>query len=605
MTTGVSSFTKTAAASVQRVNTRIDNSFSKLSNLSQLLLGLSVGAIFTTAITDLKNYEDGIASFRTIVSDLNDKEFEAYRKGIGDVAKDTKKSTVDVAMSFEKIAGLNATFAETATGLSTVSKAAIVLSKASKDELGSSTESLVGIMNQFSFGAEEADRVINVLAAGQAVGAASITQTAESFVNFGSVAKGANISLETSVGLIQTLGKYSIFGSEAGNKLKSSITKLQQAGLGYASGQFSINDALAEANAKMAKLSTAKQKDAYITKTFGLENLAAGRILLSNIDTIDSYTKGVTGTTEAQKAAEINSATLSTKIEELKTSFTNLLTTNENTVAGLNIAKNVLGFVADNMDMVVTGALVLIGAYVALKAIVLATNIATFASSVALGIQNAALKRSIFFVEGNVVAKTTDTIVTYAMAAAAWVATTAATAFAIAVNLGLWPILAIIAAIVAIIAIFYYWDEIVAWFSKQWETFTNWIGELWDGLVSWFEEFSFADFFMNIGQSIINFMLQPLKSVLELLALLPGAVGGAAQMGLDKLNEMSNLSVLLGTENEQVSSPEVVNAQNQQSNRMNGNIDINVKDKGNNVDNTSFGGFNGIPVNLTPTQGAF
>ena len=100
-------------------------------------------------------------------------------------------------------------------------------------------------------------------------------------------------------------------------------------------------------------------------------------------------------------------------------------------------------------------------------------------------------------------------------------------------------------------------------------------------------------------------MLQPLKSVLELLALLPGAVGGAAQMGLDKLNEMSNLSVLLGTENEQVSSPEVVNAQNQQSNRMNGNIDINVKDKGNNVDNTSFGGFNGIPVNLTPTQGAF
>ena len=625
MTSGVTGFTKTTASAVQRVNNRIDSSFSKLSNMSALLLGVSAGAIFGSAINDLKAYEDGVASFRTIVSDLNDKEFAVYRKGIGDVAKDTKKSTVDVAMSFEKIAGLNATFAETATGLSAVSKAAIVLSKASKDELGTSTESLVGIMNQFSFGALEADRVINVLAAGQAVGAASITQTAESFVNFGSVAKGANISLETSVGLIQTLGKYSIFGSEAGNKLKSSITKLQQAGLGYASGQFSINDALAEANAKMGKLSTAKEKDAYITKTFGLENLAAGRILLSNIDTIDNYTKGVTGTSEAQKAAEINSATLSTKIQELKNSFTNLITTNDNATTGVNLAKNALGFLADNMDIVVGSVLTLVFAYGAMKAIVLATNVATFLSSVALGVQNAALKRSIFFVEGNAVAKTADTVVTYAMAAATWVATTAATAFAFAVNLGLWPILAIIAAIVAIIAIFYYWDEIVAWFcdtfsseiaylkvafdlvmlgiTTAWDSTVNFILSIWEilkgawnAVVGFFSESGLGDFFKEVGRTILEFILAPIKSILELISMLPGGIGKMAGQGLELLNSLT-------VENQQVQSPEVVSAQNQQNNKVGGNIDINVKDKGGNIDSTKNNTYGFIPVNLTPTQG--
>jgi len=199
-------------------------------------IGFSVNAI--------KEYEDALASFHTIVGD--DKPFKIYTDEVNHVAKDTVKSSIDVAAAFEKIAGLNATFAETAEGIGAVSAAAITLAKASGDELGSSAESLVGIMNQFGFAAGEANRTINVLAAGAGVGAASITNTAESFVNFGSVAKGANISLEQSVGLIQTLGKFSVFGAEAGTKLRGSILKLQQAGVGYKSGQFQINDALEE-----------------------------------------------------------------------------------------------------------------------------------------------------------------------------------------------------------------------------------------------------------------------------------------------------------------------------------------------------------------------
>ena len=67
---------------------------------------------------------------------------------------------------------------------------------------------------------------------------------------------------------------------------------------------------------------------------------------------------------------------------------------------------------------------------------------------------------------------------------------------------------------------------------------------------------------------------------------------------------MSNLSVMLGRENSQVESPEVVNAQNSRANTLNGNINMTVNDRQNNIGaiQTDFGG---IPVNTTKTQGAF
>lgn len=578
MTSGVSTFTKTTGAAVSRVNTKIDGLFNKMGNISQLLLGLSFGAILGSAITDLKAYEDGVASFRTIVSDLSDKDFAKYTASINQVAKDTKKSTIDVVMSYEKIAGLNAKFAETSDGIAAISKASIVLSRASKDELGASTENLVGIMNQFSLGAKEADRVINVLAAGQAVGAASITQSAEAYKNFGSVAKGANITLEQSQALIQTLGKYSLFGAEAGTKLRGATLQLQKAGLGYKSGQFSINDALEDANEITKKLTTQRAKDTFILKTFGAENITAGKILLANIDTYKEFTKGVTGTSEAQKAAEINSNTLSEKINQLKASFTNYLTTNDETTTGLNLAKDAMGFLAENIDKVVLASLGIAGAVISIKAL-------SFAMSVGTGVMAAY-----------------NAVVTW-YSAVAVTATLTGSSFAAVIWATLAPILLVVAAIAAIIAIFIYWDEIVAWFSKQWETFTNFISALWTGIVTFFEEFSFVDFFRDIGQAIINWMLMPLKTVLKLVSLIPGSIGEAAKTGLDKLNEFTDLSNVIGSKKEVLQSPQEVQAQNQQSEagKFKGRLDINVNDPKKQV--TTESNFSGMPVNLSSTLG--
>lgn len=336
-------------------------------------LGLAFGG-FTLAReagATLLDFENNVASFRTIVSDLSDKDFEKYKSQIKSVAKETNASSVDIAKSFEGIAGLNAEFAETAEGLGKVSEATITLSKASKDDLETSTDNLVSIMNQFNLGAEEADRAINVLAAGQAVGAASISQLAESYKNVGSVASSANLNIEQSTGALETLGKFSLFGAEAGTKLRGVILQLQKANLGYESGQFNLNDALEEYNAKSVKMTSAKEKDALASKVFGAENITAGKILSANIPLIEKYTKGVTGTSEAQKASAINSDTLSQKWQELKNSLVNIVTSSSEAEGGVNLIKDALGALASNLPMIISLVTKLGVTWLAYKAIML------------------------------------------------------------------------------------------------------------------------------------------------------------------------------------------------------------------------------------------
>jgi TP901 family phage tail tape measure protein len=395
---------------------RWDRSFNRLtpgiSDATKQMFSFASAAAVAAGITagiafsgkSVMDYESAVASFRTIVSDLNDADFQKYKDKISEVAKSTNKSTIDTAQAFEKIAGLNAKFADTADSIGQVSKAAITLSKASGEELGTSAESLVGIMNQFSFAANQADRTINVLAAGAGVGAASIAQTSEAFVNFGSVAAGANISLEQSVGLVQTLGKYSVFGAEAGTKLRGAVLKLQKAGVGYASGQFQINDALEEARKKVDKLKTAKQKDAAILEMFGAENIATGRILLNSIDTYKEFTNQVTNTSEAQKQAALRSNTLSNKLDELKSAWVNMLTGSEKAGTGLEIVKNIIGKVSENLGTIVGFGAGIIGVFIAWKAVIIASKVAMVAYNIVLGINNALTGASAFTVMGNTVA---------------------------------------------------------------------------------------------------------------------------------------------------------------------------------------------------------
>jgi len=602
MTAGVSNFSKSTHSAIDRVNSKVNGLWSSMDGFSQLALGAGFVGLGAAGVKSVMEYEDALASFRTIVSDLSDKDFAKYSSAIGMVANETKKSTIDVAKSFEKIAGLNSTFAQTETGLAAVSKASITLSKASGDELGVAAENLVGIMNQFNLGAMESDRVINVLAAGQAVGAASITQSAEAYKNFGAVAKGANITLEESQALVQTLGKFNMFGAEAGTKLRGVTLQLQKAGLGYASGQFNINDALADAVKKTNSLRSAREKDAYILKTFGAENITAGKILLSNIDVYKDYVKGVTGTSEAQKAAKINTSTLSSKWDELKNSLINVLTTNDKTNGVLDTTKGVLGFISNNLSTILKVLGFVIAAFVTFKAIVLASTIISGAYNIALGVMGALSGKAAIGIGANNIALGAYRATLGIATAAQWAWNVAMTANP--VGLIIVGVAALIALIVSAIAYYDEWGAAILALMGPFGSIVNLIMSLrkhWDSIKEAFATGGIIAGFKRLGAVILDSVLYPIQQLLGMLAKIPGV----GSMLAPALKGVETLRKNLGVSDEkkvEIVAPKQEAMKQQSAGQLNGNINLNVNDKNKNISNVKTD-FSGIPVKTTSTIG--
>jgi|GEM_PF-2070093 len=587
MTRSVQSFTNRVQTGVGRANRLLNRLTPSIGGAGRQLLSYAsaagvAGAAFGLAgssAQSIMDYEDQVASFRTIVSDLNDTDFAKYESSMGKVATETKKSTIEVAQAYEKIAGLNSTLADTPEGIAEVSKQAIILSKASRDDLGTSAENLVGIMNQFNLGAKDSGRVINVLAAGQAVGAASITQSVEAYKNFGSVARGANITLEESMGLIQTLAGKMITGTEAGTGLKAVILRLQKAGLGYKTGVFNVNEALEQAKKNYDKLKTAKQKDAYLTDLIGENHINTGRILIDGTETYKKFTDGVTGTSEATKAAGINSNTLKGKIDELKSAWTNYITTSDDSKKSTDNIKEALGWLADNIAPVVKWVTIYFGTLMIVQEFIKLVTAAQWLWNIAMA----------------------------------------------ANPIGL--IIIGIAALVALIAgVIYYWDE---WGS----TVNRFMGPLgividlimtlkqnWDMIKKAFKEEGIIGGLKAIGRVILDVLLKPIQTVLGLLSNIPGLSNLAAKgiasiqgirdsLGVDSSEEWERKDKekrKIGAKVKKEALPSLfagtteaiyknINTQN--------SLDINVKDRQNILQVVNNGG-NKNNIRVTKTKGA-
>ena len=242
---------------------------------------------------------------------------------LADEAKKTGRamnmSATEMLGAYEKVGSLVPELLKNKEALAEVTKQAVLLSQASGGRLGlTETTAAVGsVMNQFNLSAGESARIVNVLAAAEVEGAAGTTDLTESFKNVGAVANSANVTFEQTSALLEVLASKQIVGAESGTKLRGSIIKLQDAGVGYQSGIFNINDALKELKTRIDSKSTAQQKDAEMMKVFGLENITVGKILLENISTYEELTKKITGTNTALEQAKIQTESASYEWKKL------------------------------------------------------------------------------------------------------------------------------------------------------------------------------------------------------------------------------------------------------------------------------------------------
>ncbi len=206
------------------------------------------------------------------------------------------------------------------SGLQTLQKNTITLSQAAGMSMNDAAIALAGTVNQFGLQAKEADRVINVLAAGSKYGAAEIVDLSQSFKVVGAAAAIAGLSVEGTAGAIEVLSKNNLKGAEAGTALRNILLKMQTT-LGVDFKETSLSSAL---DALKPKLNDAT----YLSKVFGMENIAAAQFLIKNSDAVAEMTAQVTDTNVAQEQAAIRTNTTQqmmarcqARIDDLKIGF--------------------------------------------------------------------------------------------------------------------------------------------------------------------------------------------------------------------------------------------------------------------------------------------
>jgi TP901 family phage tail tape measure protein len=601
-----------------------------LNYVSAASLGAAAFAGAKFGIDSVMDYETALHSLSAVTGESSDK----FKGQVEDIAKRSKKSAIDVASSFEVIGSAMSQYLDNPKALGQITEAGITLSKAARTELTPTLENLTSVMNQFKLGAEEANKTINILTAGEIVGSVSTAKVAEGLKEFGANAYGANVELSESVALIETLGKqmdHTKIAVGARNLLNVLATAKGLPKPALASLQkHNVNlnllmDKTKPLGVRLKELSKIQNDAIAVANVFGKENLTAGNVIFSNLKTYDEWEAKIRETNKAQEQAATNSDTLKNRVEEVKNSFVNWAVSGDSLNPTLTNVKDRLVWLADNIDLVITSVATFVKWFLIVRGTIWAAMIAMAAYNIILGIFAALNTSSAISLGTNTLALRAWYITTLVSEKAMWL--WAGVMKVVTAAQWLWnaamtanPIGLIIVGIAALIgfvvAIIYYWDE---WGS----TVVKFLGPLglvidfimtliknWDMVKKAFQEGGIKAGLMAIGRVLFDVMLKPVQMLLAALAKIPG-LSKLATNGLQNVTAMrAALDVQSSDSSENKSTPALSNPTVKQGQITNENVnttrnlvDINL--------NNPFGGSAGvqqrgplaIPVKVTPTNG--
>lgn len=259
----------------------------------------------TESVEAFKSFEDKSKNL-TALTGLKGDDIAYLEQRARDLAATATDTANEVLDAFTLMGSAKPELLKDKEALAETTEAALTLAAAAKMDAKSSVESLAATMNQFGAPAAEANRYINALAAGSQAGSAAVTDISKSIVKFGATASAANLSVEQSVGLIETLADKGIKGEVAGTALNSALLKLQV-------GVDQFNPKIVGMEQALDNLAAANLSTADMVGIFGRGNVVAGQILIENRKRFQELTSAVTGTSTAFEQAATNSDTLAVR----------------------------------------------------------------------------------------------------------------------------------------------------------------------------------------------------------------------------------------------------------------------------------------------------
>lgn len=285
---------------------------SVVASLTGLVLGLK-------ALRDEKNkLEDSQASLKSLTGldetsvDWLTKQAQKLSTTMTKEGLRVRQSTAEILDAYMLVGSAKAELLGSPEALAAVTEEAMRLQAAAGDiTLAEAVDAVTLSLNQFGAPAEDAARYVNVLAAGSKEGASGVASITSSIKRAGVAAAGANVSIEETVALVETLAYKGITDEVAGTALKKFFLVLQ-------TGADDTNPKVVGLAKALENLKAKNMGAADIKKMFGEEGYNAAAVILQNTEMVNQLTEAVTGTNIAFEQSAINSDTASAKLAQVR-----------------------------------------------------------------------------------------------------------------------------------------------------------------------------------------------------------------------------------------------------------------------------------------------
>ena len=249
---------------------RTDQSSRQLGGGLSKLAGAIAGVLSVTAlVNEFRKAISVTMEFNATISNLSaltgavGKDLEVFRQAAIDIGGATSLSATQAAEAMKLIGSASPDLLKSADSLKEVTRQAVTLAEAAGSTMPEAADAITGALNQFQLGADQAARVINVLAAGAKEGASEINDTVAAMKNAGVVAAQAGLNFEQFNGAIQALAQGQIKGAEAGTGLRNVLTILNT------QMKAELRPSVVGLSTALANLEKAGMNDTDMVKLFG------------------------------------------------------------------------------------------------------------------------------------------------------------------------------------------------------------------------------------------------------------------------------------------------------------------------------------------------
>lgn len=371
----------------QSLFSRVTSGFNQYFTLFATLTASIIGIVhsFRKLIDTYNEFEESVANLSALtglsgeqLDWMAERAKQASISATEDGVRFTNSAN-DIVNAYTLIGSKRPELLKNREALASVTEKAMILSKAAKIELGPAAAALTTVMNQFNAPAEEARNIINALGAGSKIGAANIPYLNSAIEKTGTSAKGAGLSIEQLVGIIEGVAPKFSEPSEAGTSLRNVLLRLQ-------ASADDTNPAIVGLEKALDNLASKQYTTAELTKLFGLRAINMADALIESRPQIKEYTAAVTGSNIAVEQAIINSDTNITKLGQARNKYKLLaMDLGEKLAPALTFSTNSFSYlmkaIKASIDFFNQNKNVILGTITALSFYVVTVNAATIAKN--------------------------------------------------------------------------------------------------------------------------------------------------------------------------------------------------------------------------------